>query len=405
MDPTLFARAQMGLSLAFHIIFASVGMTMPVLMALAEWRWLRHRDPLAKELTLAWAKGTAVFFAVGAVSGTVLAFELGLLFPEFILRAGSSIGLAFALEGFAFFTEAIFLGIYLYGWDKVSPRFHFFSGVVVAVSGFLSAVFVTCANAWMNAPAGDHPLSPFLSPAVWHEIPHGVLACFVATGLAVAAIHAYQLLRNPSSSFHRLALRLAVVVALPGMLLQPILGHFSGQRVAELQPLKFATMEGVESTGIADLHVGPLKIPGLVSWLATGDAKATITGLDKFPVEDRPTTWVRGFFLVMVAVGSLLFVLALVALWKWRDLDTSPRLLRAWVIAGPLGYLALETGWLVTEIGRQPWVIQGVMRTRDAIAVQPGLALRAALFAGLYSILGIVTLQILRSYVRKAAKR
>jgi len=405
MDPTIFARTQMGLSLAFHIIFASVGMTMPVLMALAEWRWLRHKDPIAKELTLAWAKGTAVFFAVGAVSGTVLAFELGLLFPEFMLRAGESIGLAFALEGFAFFTEAIFLGIYLYGWDKVSPRFHFFSGVVVAVSGFLSAVFVTCANAWMNAPSGDHPLSPFISPAVWHEVPHGVLACFVATGLAVAAIHAWQLRKNPGSAFHRIALRLAVLVALPGMLLQPVLGHFSGQRVAELQPLKFAAMEGIKTSGVADLELGPVKIPGLVSWLATGDKTAPLTGLDKFPAEDHPTTYVRFYFLIMVTIGTGLFLLALAALWKWRLWDTHPRFLMAWVTAGPLGYVALETGWLVTEIGRQPWVIQGVMRTRDAIAVQTGLAFRAVVFASLYLVLGVVTLQILNSYVRKAAKR
>jgi len=405
VDYVFFARAQMGLSLAFHIIFASIGMTMPVLMALAEWRWLRTKDPMALELTKAWAKGTAVFFAIGAVSGTVLAFELGLLFPEFMLRAGPTIGLAFALEGFAFFTEAIFLGIYLYGWDRVSPRLHFLSGIVVAVSGLMSAVFVTCANAWMNAPSGDHPLAPFLSPAVWHEVPHGTLACYVATALAVAAIHARELLKSPDSKFHRTALRLAVIVALPGLLLQPVLGHFSGQQVAKLQPLKFAAMEGIERSGVADLELGPIRIPGLVSFLATNDSNAPVPGLDQFPKADHPTRFTRYSFLIMVGAGMLLLALGLAAIFRWRDIDHSRRFLYAWIAAGPLGFLALETGWMVTELGRQPWVIHGVMRTRDSVVAQPGLFPRTAVFVLLYIVLGIVTLQILRSYVKKAPKK
>ncbi len=386
VDLSIFPRIQMGLSLAFHIIFASIGMTMPVLMALAEWRAWKHKDPVAKELNRAWAKGTAVFFAIGAVSGTVLAFELGLLFPKFMLKAGPTIGLPFALEGFAFFTESIFLGIYLYGESKVSPSFHFLSGIVVAVSGLLSAIFVTCANAWMNTPGKDHPLAPFLSPALWHELPHSILACFVAVGLAVAAIHARELLEKPHSTFHRLALRYALIVALPGMLLQPFIGHLAGQRVYQLQPQKFAAIENLTVT----------EKGGLISFLATNKWDSELKGLDQFP--ESPSPLVRPAFLLMIASGIFLFAFSLLLIFRWEKFDRS--LLKAIMFSGPLGFLALESGWMVTEIGRQPWIIQGVMKTSEAIVAQPGLSLRPFFFAGLYLVLGIATLQILRSYVR-----
>src|SRR6266850_4526644 len=225
MSDLFAARSQMAMSLAFHIIFAVVGMGMPVLMVVAERRWLRLKDPLDLELARRWSKGTAILFAVGAVSGTVLSFELGLLWPRFMLLAGPLIGMPFSLEGFAFFTEAIFLGVYLYGWDRIPPRAHLLAGILVALSGALSGVFVVTANAWMNAPAGFElvngeitkidPIRAMLNPAAFQQVLHMLLAAYAATGFAVAGIHALLLLRTPRSSFHRDALGVALVVAVP----------------------------------------------------------------------------------------------------------------------------------------------------------------------------------------------
>jgi len=246
MSDLLAARAQMATSLAFHILFAVAGIAMPVLMVVAEWRWRRSGDPLDLDLAKRWSKGTAILFAVGAVSGTVLSFELGLLWPSFMEYAGPIIGMPFSLEGFAFFTEAIFLGIYLYGWDRISPRAHLASGVLVAVSGIASGIFVVIANAWMNAPVGFRivngrpadidPLGAMMTPAAFTQTTHMTLAAFSATAIAVAGIHAWFVRRDPDAPFHRRALSIALLVAIPSSLAQPVVGHWSAQHVARHQP-------------------------------------------------------------------------------------------------------------------------------------------------------------------------
>ena len=233
----------MGISLAFHIIFAVVGIGMPALMVLAEWHAQRTGDAMYRELAKRWSKGTAILFAVGAVSGTVLSFELGLLWPSFMEFAGPIIGMPFSLEGFAFFTEAIFLGIYLYGWNRISPKAHLWSGVAVAGSGMISGVFVVMANAWMNAPAGFElvegkavhvdPIAALFNPAVVQQTLHMTIAAYCATGMAVAGIHAVLLLKHPGNRFHRAALTLALWVGVPAALLQPESGHFSAHWVAK----------------------------------------------------------------------------------------------------------------------------------------------------------------------------
>src|SRR6267378_2209850 len=243
----------MAMSLGFHIIFAVVGIGMPLLMVVAEWRWRRSGDGIYLDLCKRWAKGTAILFAVGAVSGTVLSFELGLLWPGFMEHAGAIIGMPFSLEGFAFFTEAIFLGVYLYGWNRVSPLIHWLSGLVVAMSGIFSGIFVVTANAWMNSPAGFKmvdgkitdidPIAAMLNPASFHEVLHMTLAAFVATGFMVAAVHAFFLLRDRNSPFHRAALGLALAVACVSMPLQVLSGDLSARTVARLQPAKLAAME------------------------------------------------------------------------------------------------------------------------------------------------------------------
>src|SRR3954470_5564419 len=223
MDDLLAARSQMAVSLAFHIVFAVIGIAMPVLMVIAERRWQRSGDPVYLDLCKRWAKGTAILFAVGAVSGTVLSFELGLLWPGFMGYAGSIIGMPFSLEGFAFFTEAIFLGVFLYGWKRIPPLAHWLTGVAVAISGIASGIFVVMANAWMNTPTGFdvvngkavnvNPIAAMLNPAAFHQVLHMTIAAFVATGFLVASIHAFFLLRDRSNPFHRAAFGIALSVA------------------------------------------------------------------------------------------------------------------------------------------------------------------------------------------------
>src|SRR6266853_6383704 len=259
MNDFFFARSQMAMSLAFNIVFAALGIGMPLLMAIAEGMYLRTNQPVYLDLSKRWAKGTAILFAVGAVSGTVLSFELGLLWPKFMEYAGGIIGMPFSLEGFAFFTEAIFLGIYLYGWNRIPPVLHWLAGIVVAVSGVLSAVFVVLANAWMNAPAGFdvvnghpvniNPIAAMLNPASLHETIHMVLAAYVATAFLVAGIHAFFLLRDPQSVFHRASCSIALVIACISIPLQMLSGDFAAREVAKLEPPKLAAMEAHYQTG------------------------------------------------------------------------------------------------------------------------------------------------------------
>jgi cytochrome d ubiquinol oxidase subunit I len=419
----LIARSLMALSLGFHIIFAVVGMGMPVLMTIAEWQWLRKGDPVHLDLAKRWARGTAILFAVGAASGTVLSFELGLLWPRFMEFAGGIIGMPFSLEGFAFFTEAIFLGLYLYGWDRLSPRAHWLAGAVVALSGLASAIFVVIANAWMNAPTGFQlvdgqltdvdPIAAMRNPASFQQVTHMVLAAYVATGFAVASVHAFFLLRDRSNRFHRAALGIAVTLGMVAAPLQLVSGDRLAKMTARLQPAKFAALESHYHTesgaplvvgGIPDddaMHTRfAVRVPRMLSFLAHGDPGAEVTGLEEFPREDWPNTRiVHWAFDLMVACGTAL--LAIAAWGAWRRIRREPiadsrALLRTLVIAGPLGFIAIETGWVVTEVGRQPWIIQGIMRTRDAVTPMTGLVWPFAAFTALYVLLAVILVFVLR---------
>jgi cytochrome d ubiquinol oxidase subunit I len=431
MSDLLAARSQMAMSLAFHIIFAVVGIGMPALMVIAERKWQRSGDPIYLELAKRWANGTAILFAVGAVSGTVLSFELGLLWPRFMEFAGSIIGMPFSLEGFAFFTEAIFLGVYLYGWDRISPRAHLWSGIAVAVSGAASGVFVVIANAWMNSPTGFDlvageianvdPIAGMMNPMAFQQTLHMTLAAYTATGFAVAGIHAFLLLFDPLNAFHRRALGIALVLGVPAALLQPISGDISARAVARYQPAKLAAMEAHFETaagvplaigGVPDMDRRELryaiKIPYGLSLLAFHDPNAVVQGLNEFPRQDWPhVPIVHTAFQIMVGLGTYLALLSLWIGWlafKRRDLTSNRLLLRAIAVAGPMGFIAIEAGWTVTEVGRQPWIVYGVLRTAEAVTPMPGLIVPFLLFTLLYCFLGVVVVWLLYRQIIRSPK-
>jgi cytochrome d ubiquinol oxidase subunit I len=421
MDPLIAARAQMAFSLGFHMVFAALGIGLPLLMMVAEGRWLRTGLAHWRELARTWSKAAALTFVIGAVSGTALSFELGLSWPRFMAAAGATIGPAFALEGFAFFIEAIFLGLYVYGWERLSPRAHWWTGVVVAASGMLSGVLVVAANAWMQHPAGASvaadgtivagPGALFGNPAWLVLALHSTLACYSATGFAVAGVYARRWLRGRRDAYVRAALGLAVAVGGLATLLQPLAGDLCAQLASRQQPVKFAAMEAHFASGPdAALIIGGwpdaergevrggLRIPWLLSLLAHHDPHAEVVGLDRAPRDQWPDVALTHLaFDAMVASGLGLIALAgwYALAWRRGRLDPGRGLHRTLVAAAPLGFLALEAGWVVTEVGRQPWIVQGLMRTAQAVTPAPGVVVTCAGFALLYLVLGAVLVSTL----------
>ncbi len=431
MSDLVAARLEMALSLGFHIIFAVMGIAMPLFMVIAEIASLKTGDPVYLALTKRWAKGTAIFFAVGAVSGTVLSFELGLLWPTFMGQWGSIVGLPLALEGFAFFAEAIFLGIYIYGWERVRPSLHAFAGVLVAFSGVASAAFIVLANAWMNTPAGfvfqdgkvvsTDAIAALTSPAAFHEVLHVVLSTYVAAGFGVAGVNAYFLLKDPRNEIARRAVTIGFTIGGAAALVLPMSGHLSAQKVAEHEPVKLAALEGQFATEKgAPLRIGgfpdvekretrfAIEIPHALSFLAFFDWNAEVKGLDAFPRDEQPDTRVvHPAFQVMVGLGSWLSLLPLYALWirfkrKEKPWD-SKLLLKALVLSTPLGYLAIEAGWVVTEVGRQPWIVHGYLKTKDAVTPVHGLELEMFAFLGVYAVLAFVCWKLGRWHLAAGA--
>lgn len=410
MDDLLAARWQMALSLGFHIVFASIGIAMPFLMATSHWLYLKGRNPQYLVLTKAWSKGVAIFFAVGAVSGTALSFELGLLWPGFMKHAGPIIGMPFSWEGTVFFLEAIALGVFLYGWERVPAWAHWGSGVVIGISGVLSGLFVICANGWMNSPAGFDwnggqptnidPWAAMFNEAALLEGLHMTVAAFEAVGFAVAGLHAWLWLRG-RRPIHQAALRIAFGFGAIAALVNPILGDLSAKSVARRQPAKLAAMEAhYETRRGASLHIAGLEIPRLLSFLAKGDFDAEVTGLNDIPLDRRPPVGVTHFaFQTMVILGSLLAALGLFGLLRRRY--ESRWFLRALVVCTPLGFVALEAGWVVTEVGRQPWIIYEILRTADAVTPRPGVVFSLVLYALLYLVLSLVVTFLMVRQTRK----
>ena len=423
MDNVTLARATMGTSLGFHIVFAVLGVGLPLLMLVAEGLWLRTRDEVWLNLARRWSKSFGILFAVGAVSGTTLSFEPGLLWPRFMAFSGAIFGLPFSAEGFAFFLEAIFLGLYLYGWNRLTPVAHWLMSIPIAVSGALSSVFVVMANAWMNSPTGFRlgsdgrlldvdPLAAALNPSTPTEDPHMLVSAYVVTGFLVAAVYAVGLLRRRDDVLHRRGLMLGMAMAAVAIVLAGITGDNSARFIYQAQPAKFASMEGIYHTvrgapvnlgGIPvdseQRVVGSIEIPNLLSLLAAFDPNAEVRGLDTFPPNDRPNpVIVHLSFDAMVGLGLLIGLAAalfwLLCLFRRRIPMRRPLL---WLIAvtGPASIVAMEAGWFVTEFGRQPWIVYGILRTSEAATTAPALGPTFLIFFAIYIGLAVTTARLL----------
>jgi cytochrome d ubiquinol oxidase subunit I len=416
---------QMALSLGWHIVVASFGVAFPAMTLFTEWRSYRSgatdsgkdMDALAHT----WAKALGVLFAVGAVSGTILSFEMGMLWPGLMERFGQIYGFPFTLEGFAFFIEAIFVGVYLYGWNRLSPRIHLLSGLPMLVSGVAGAFFVVSANGWMNTPTGfeirngeivnTDPWAAMFNPSTASQSTHMIIAAIMVTGFGVASVYAVGMLRGRRSHYHRLGLLVPLTVAAVAAPIQIGVGDWIANVVAEHQPAKLAALEGLYPSGSAaplslggiyldDKLVGAIKIPYGLSLLIHHDPNGFVAGLDQVPAALRPPVNVTHLsYDVMVGIGFALLALAAWLAWSWwrrRDIPQTPWFLRAVALSGIAAVTALEAGWVATEVGRQPWIVYEIQLTRDAVSTAPGLRFGFYLVLAVYLVLTVMTVSVLR---------
>jgi cytochrome d ubiquinol oxidase subunit I len=418
----------MAFTLGFHIILASLGVAFPAMMLIANYIGLRRKDPDALRLAERWSKVAAVTFAVGAVTGTVLSFEFGLLWPQFMHRFGDVFGVLFAIEGIFFFTEAIFIAIYIYGWKRLSGWAHFWTGVPVVIAGLGGAYSVVAVNSWMNQPGGfklaaDGTVKSvdlvgvIFNNAVPYEVPHMILAAYLVTSFLIASVYAVGMLRGRRDRHHRLGLLIPLTV---GAIVAPIqfaVGDTAARAIANDQPIKFAAMECNQKTqthvteyvyGICtdDGVKGGIGIPSFDSILVGFSPDTKVTGLDSVPADERPpfNTLLHWCFDTMVGIGTLLILLGLWLGWAWwrrRDIPRTPWFLRAVAVSGVATIVALESGWIVTEVGRQPWIVYQEMRTEDAITGASGVWVTFASVLAIYTVLGVATVLILRTMSRR----
>src|SRR5680860_1656465 len=424
----LAARELMAFTLAFHIILSCLGVALPAIILTANWLGLKRGDGEAMRLAQRWSKAMGVTFAVGAVTGTVLSFEFGLLWPQFMERFGGAFGVAFAVEGLFFFTEAIFLAIYIYGWKRLSGWAHFWSGVPMVITGIGGAFAVVTANSWMNQPQGfaldaagkvveTEPLKILFNPAWSYEVPHMILAAYMVAGFLVASIYAVGMLRGRRDRLHRLGMLIPLMIALIATPIQIFVGDTAAREVADHQPAKFAAMECIQKTGghqteyvggicTSDGVKAAIPIPDLDSFLVGFSAGTEVTGLEDIPADERPPadTLLHLSFDAMVGIGTALLALAVwlaFAWWRRRDIPRTPWFLRAVAVSGVGAIVALWAGWIVTEVGRQPWIVQGFMRTSEAVTEAEGIWFAFAGVLILYAGLGTGAVLVLRAMSRR----
>jgi cytochrome d ubiquinol oxidase subunit I len=423
------ARQMQALSFAVHIPLVCFGIAFPAFVLFMEALWLRTGDPVYRTVARRWSKVMLALFAVGVVTGTILSFELGLLWPGFMAAFGDVFGLGFTLEAFSFFVEAIFIAIYVYGWDRLSPRAHFLAGVPVVIAGLTGSLMVISVNAWMNHPSGFtleegrvtdvRPLAAlFGNDYLWHELVHMYLAGYIVAGFVTAGVYAWGWLRGRRGRYERVALVVPLTVAALAAPVQIVVGDWAARVVARDQPAKLAAFEGLhESEEGAPVHLlgwydgeqvrYGIELPHLLSLLAFHDPNAPVEGLEDVPAPDRPpVNVVRVAFQTMVGIGLALAAVSAVYLFVWlrlRRLPRSPWFYRAVVAAGPLSVVALVAGWVTTEVGRQPWVVYGHMRTEEAITgaggIPVGYASLVLVYAGLIASVAWILRRLARAPV------
>ena len=424
----LAAREQMAFTLGFHIVLSCIGVALPATILVANYIGLKRGDAEAMELARRWSRAMAVTFAVGAVTGTVLSFEFGLLWPHFMDRFGAAFGVAFAIEGIFFFVEAIFLAIYIYGWKRLGGWAHFWSGVPMVITGIGGAFSVVAANAWMNQPQGFtldaagrvaevEPLKVLFNPATGYEVAHMILAAYMVAGFLVASIYAVGMLKGRRDRLHRLGLLIPLTIACLLTPVQLFVGDTAAREIAEDQPAKFAAMECIEETGTDQTEYlggictddgvkGAIGIPGLNSFLVGWSTDTKVIGLNDIPDDEEPPahTLLHLSFDTMVGIGSALMALALwfgFSWWRKRDIPQTPWFLRAVSVSGIGAIVALWCGWIVTEVGRQPWIVNGYMRTSEAVTEADGIWFAFALTLVLYAALGTGLVLVLRAMSRR----
>jgi cytochrome d ubiquinol oxidase subunit I len=433
VDPVPWARSQMAFTLGFHIILVPLGVSWAFMVLVANYRGLRRGDADALLLAQRWSKYMAVTFAVGAVTGTVLTFEFGLLWPTFMGRFGAAFGVPFALEGLFFFTEAIFVAIYIYGWRRLKPWTHFWTGVPIVIAGIGGSISVVAANSWMNEPSGFtldsagkvvtvDPLDVIFNKAMPYESAHMVVAAYLVGGFLIASVYAVGMLRGRRDRYHRLGFLIPFTVAAVMTPVQMAVGDTLARWVYSNEPTKFAAIELVPSTESDvpetllghlndDLTVsGGIPIPGLASWLsdpATGK-NTVVQGLEAVPVDERPTVaevnTVHLAWDVMVGIATLLLLLSLwyAVVWLFRrNMPTTKWFLRAASLAGVAAVIAMEAGWVVTEVGRQPWIVRNYLKVEDAATTNGGVWVTLVVVAAIYAVVGVTTILVLRGMSRR----
>ena len=420
------ARQMQALSFAVHIPLVAFGISFPVLVLFAESRWLRTGDTLYRTLARRWTRIMAGLFAVGVITGTILSFEMGLLWPNFTATFGGVFGLGFAIEGFSFFLEAIFIGIYVYGWDRLSPRAHFLSGIPIVLTGFTGSLMVISVNAWMNHPGGftlrggkvvdvHQWQALFGNTYFWHELVHMYIAGYIVSGFLLAGAYALGRLRGRWGRYERTALAIPLTVAALAAPVQVLVGDWAARDVARTQPVKLAAIEGLAQTtrGAPEHLLGwydngrirfGVEIPHALSLLAFHSWDAKVQGLDTVPPAERPpVNIVRFAFQTMVGIGTLLALLGVIFVAvriRLRRLPESRWFYRALVAAGPLSVVALIAGWVTTEVGRQPWVVYRVMPTADAVTGAGGIPVGYTVLGLAYVVVGIGVAWMLRRLAR-----
>ncbi len=431
VNPVPWARSQMAFTLGFHIILVPLGVSWAFMALIANWRAIKRDDHDALLLAQRWSKYMAVTFAVGAVTGTVLTFEFGLLWPNFMGKFGAAFGIPFAVEGLFFFAEAIFIAIYIYGWKRMKPWPHFWVLVPVIISGIGGTVSVVAANGWMNEPGGFtltngkvtdvDPLSVFFNKAMPYEALHMVLAAYLVGGFLIASVYAAALLRGRRDRYHRLGFIIPFTVAAIATPMQMFVGDTLARWVYNNEPTKFAAIELVPKTSsdvpetlLGRLNsqgevVGGIKIPGLASWLSNpSDGKNTVVeGLDSFPTGSRPTyhevNVVHLAWDIMVGIGTLLFLLAIYYAVYWlfrRRLPMQKVFLLCASAAGIASILALEAGWVVTEVGRQPWIVRNYMTVEEGATTNGGVWVTFLVILAVYLAVGTTLVLVMRRMSR-----